>query len=63
MSIEGALKIFKMIIFCIFVVHSYKKAHFPKGVGLKSFQYEMRAIFTEKSWTRDFIQHSSLWEQ
>ena len=23
----------------------------------------MKAIFTEKSWTQDFIQHSSLWEQ
>ena len=24
-----------------------QEAHFPKGVRLKSFQYEMRAIFTE----------------
>ena len=32
-----------------------KEAHFPKGVTLKSFQYEMRAIFTEKSRTRDFF--------
>ena len=24
-----------------------KEAHFPKGIRLKSFQYEMRAIFTE----------------
>ena len=23
------------------------QAHFPKGIGLKSFQSEMRAIFTE----------------
>ena len=32
-----------------------KEALFPKGVGLKSFQYEMRAIFTEKSRTRHFF--------
>ena len=24
-----------------------KGAHFPKGIRLKSFQYKMRAIFTE----------------
>ena len=40
-----------------------KEAHFSKGVGLKSFQYEMRAYFIEKSLTGVFIQHSNLWEQ
>ena len=32
-----------------------EEAHFPKGIRLKSFQYEMRAIFTV-SRVRDFIQ-------
>ena len=40
-----------------------QEAHFPKGIRLKSFQYEMRPIFTRKSRTRDFMQHSSQWEQ
>ena len=26
-----------------------KEAHFPKGIRLKSFQFEMRAIFTENT--------------
>ena len=40
-----------------------KEAHSPKGTWLGAFQYEIRAIFTENSRTREFIQHSSLWEQ
>ena len=39
------------------------EAHSPKGIWLEAFQYEIRAIFTENSRTREFIQHSSLWEQ
>ena len=35
------------------------EAHFPKGIMLKSFPYEMRAIFM-KSRTQDIIQHSTL---
>ena len=41
MSNRGALKIFKIWIFCIF---SYL---FFQGIRLKSFLYEMRAIFAE----------------
>ena len=58
--IEGALKIFKIWIFCIFSQLSSKRHTSPKGIRLKSFQYEMRAIFTKsldkKSRTRDCIQ-------
>ena len=36
----------KMRVFCIVDLH--QEAHFPKEITLKSFQYEMRAIFTEK---------------
>ena len=34
------------------------EAHSPKGIWLEAFQYEIRAIFTENSRTREFIQHS-----
>ena len=46
----------------IFVALLYE-AHFLKGIRLKSFQYEMRAIFSQKIHVQDFIQHSSLGEQ
>ena len=42
-------------------------AHFPKGIRLKSFQYEIRAILTKslahETLFNNFIQQSGLWEQ
>ena len=49
MSIRGRFQNFKnLIFFCLhFSVAFLLEAQFPKGIRLKSFQYEMRAIFTE----------------
>ena len=60
---RGGSQNFQKLNFLHISVAVLQEAHFPKGIRLKSFQYEMRAIFTEKSHTRDFIQHRSLWEQ
>ena len=45
--IVGALNFFKIWIFLHIFVALLHRAHFPKGIRLKLFQYEMRAIFTE----------------
>ena len=42
-----ALSKFSKLEFLHIFVDLLQEAHFPKGVRLKSFQYEMRAIFTE----------------
>ena len=60
---RGGSQNFQNLNFLHIAVALLLEAQFPKGIRLKSFQYEMRAIFTEKSRTWDFIQHSSLWEQ
>ena len=47
MSNRGRSQNFKNLNFLHIFLALLKEAHFPKGIRLKSFQYEMRAIFTE----------------
>ena len=47
MSNRGRSENFQNLIFLHILVALLKEAHFPKGISLKSFQYEMRTIFTE----------------
>ena len=44
---SGHSQNFQNLKFLLIFVALLWKAHFPKGIGLKSFQSEMRAIFTE----------------
>ena len=53
--IEGALKIFSKFEFIASFCSSPLYVHFPKGIRLKSFPYEMRAILCTKSHWRDLI--------
>ena len=47
MSNRGRFQKFKNLFFFSYFHSPLLKAQFPKGIRLKSFQYEMRAIFTE----------------
>ena len=60
---RGRFENFQNLNFLHIFVALLLEAHSPKGIWLEAFQYEIRAIFTENSRTREFIQHSSLWEQ
>ena len=63
MSNRGRSQNVQNLIFFEYFRTSPLRSTLPRGIRLKLFQYEMKAIFTEKSRTRDLIQHSSLWEQ
>ena len=47
MSNRGRSQNFQNVNFLHIFLALLKEAHFPKGIRLKSFQYDMRAIFTE----------------
>ena len=47
MSSRGRSQNFKYLNFLHIFIALLQEAHFLKGIRLKSFQYEMRAIFTE----------------
>ena len=48
MSNRGRSQNFQNLNFLHIFVALFREAHFSKGIGLQSFQYEMRAIFTER---------------
>ena len=60
---RGRSENFQNLNFLPYFCSSPLRSTIPKGIWLETLQYEIRAIFTENSRTREFIQHSSLWEQ
>ena len=47
MLIRGRSQYFQNLNFLLISAALFQEAQIPKGIRLKSFQYEMRAIFTE----------------